>query len=122
LRKATETGRCVYWTHLPDVDAVATELAIHRRANDLEATLPPGVLHTVMQLANPQRMVVHLANYAQHVSTACVLSTSRHVRSYRLLTPDAEKPSVVLARDGAITTLTVPQVKIYSVLVIEFQG
>ena len=111
--------KCTYWERVPPPDDLAEALRSAGGRQPVRVEAPRGVLYNVMRQEAGNRLVVHLANYLPHPVGAVTVAAAGRYGHVRLLTPDSPRENpAVRSREGT-TTVEIPGVRIYSLVVFE---
>lgn len=107
--------------------------AAHRSLEELEAALraggapvraeaPPGVLYNAVFQPATGRTIIHLLNYTPHPTGKIKVTAEGQFRKAGLISPDeGTGPVRVVALGASSAELEVPQLRIYSVVILEKQ-
>lgn len=117
----TETApTCIYREKLPSLDDLAATLKHLGRPGPVRVEAPKGVLYNVVVQPRTGRMIVHLLNYLPHRADKIRVSVEGRYGAVKLLSPDGVAERVrTLTATGASTELEIPQLNIYSLIVLE---
>jgi hypothetical protein len=113
-------GQSVYWEQVPSIDEMAKELLKASGGGLVHIEPPPGVLYNVTGERDGNRVLVHLLNYTLSPVQNLDLKVDGAYRTARLLSPDSTAGfAKTPALGGTSAELRIPNLKIYSVVVLE---
>lgn len=116
---ATWGGKAVEAGEFSTVAEMAQALKALERPGGVRVEAPPGMLYSVNEQREKQRLVVHLLNYTSRPMQEIRIRVPGSYSKARLLTPDEERaPLRVEKSAGADRQVVVPALKIYSVVVL----
>jgi hypothetical protein len=120
LRTKTGRGECLYFEKLPPIDELAQTLLAADRRPLVSVVAPKGVLYNFVEQPKSGRMIVHLLNYTLHPAQSVQVTAHGDFGRVRLLTPDSmHEPVRVTGSSSTTTTVQVPSLEIYSILVLD---
>jgi hypothetical protein len=122
LRSKTGRGECIYLEKLPPIDELARTLIAADRRPLVSVVAPKGVLYNFVEQPKTGRVIVHLLNYTLKRAEKIKIAVEGRYGPVRLLSPDGVPEQVRrLTSSGPFTELEIPQLSIYSVLILEPQ-
>lgn len=120
LRTKIGRGECLYFEKLPTLDDLARTLQAADRRSVVSVVAPKGVLYNVVEQPKTGRVIVHLLNYTLHPVQSVQVTAHGDFGTARLLTPDSvRQPLRVTGPASATTSVEVPSLEIYSILVFD---
>jgi hypothetical protein len=122
LHTKTGRGECLYFERLPPMDELARTLLAADRRPVVSVVAPKGVLYNFVEQPKTGRVIVHLLNYTLRRAEKIKIAVEGRYGPVRLLSPDGVPEQVRrLTSSGPSTELEIPQLSIYSVLILEPQ-
>ncbi len=119
--KKTGSGEYTYYEQLPPLDDLSKTLRDAAGPEVVHVEVPPGVLYNIEQQPATGSVMIHFLNYTLKPSAEIKVAVKKNYGILRVLSPDL--PSAVqLAISGGAAVITVPPVRIYSLLVMETRG
>jgi hypothetical protein len=123
LHTKTGRGECLYFEKLPPMDELARTLLAADRRPLVSVVAPKGVLYNFVEQPKTGRLIVHLLNYTPRRAEKIRITVEGRYGPVRLLSPDGVPEQVrTLTSSGPSTELEIPQLGIYSVVILEPQA
>jgi hypothetical protein len=120
LRTKSGRGEGLYFEKLLPVDELAQTLLAADRLPLVSVVAPKGVLYNLAEQPKSGGMIVHLLNYTLHPVQSVQVTAHGEFGRVRLLTPDSmREPARVTGSSSSTTTVQVPSLEIYSILVFD---
>ncbi len=113
-------GECIYSAQIPPLDQLAQNMRTREQWKAPLIEAPGGVVYNVVAQPASHRVIVHLLNYGSNPATNIRIDLNQKYGSAMLLSPDLVREIPVTVRQQAtgINQITVPTLKIYSMLVL----
>jgi hypothetical protein len=117
--KQTGKGECTYSEQIPPLDDLSKTLLDAAGPGPIQVEAPTGILYNIVQQPTTGRTMIHFLKYALKPSGEIKVVLQKKYARITLLSPDSPQAVQLSIPPGAPAELTVPSVRIYSLLVME---
>jgi hypothetical protein len=121
FRKPAGKGECTYSEQIPPLDDLSKSLGDAAGPGPIQVEAPAGVLYNIVQQPASGRVMIHFLNYTLKPSAEIKVVAQKKYARISLLSPDSHQAVQLSIPPGVPAELTVPSVRIYSMLVLETQ-